>query len=536
VSQTPSAVQVALVGFGPWGRNIARNLDTLGALAVVCDPDPASQAAALKLYPHVRIVSAREEVPLDMAVAIAAPAAQHAELAGYFLARDQHVFVEKPLALNVTECPPLIAMAEQKKRVLMVGHLLQYHPAVLTLDRLIRQGALGRLLYFYSNRLNLGRIRREENSLWSFAPHDISVMLRLAGAMPSEVHATGGYFLHPKIADSTVTHLAWESGLRAHIYVSWLHPFKEQRLVVVGQDAMAVFDDAQPLEQKLVLYRHGVDWKDGVPVPRKAEPESVSLPNDEPLRCEMQAFLDACAGAGGPLYTDGDEGMRVLRVLDAAEKSLTQGGVPIQLAELAVAVSHPGVTVHPTAVVGEEAQIGAGSKIWHFSHIMDGAVIGRDCVIGQNGFVQSGAIIGDNVRLQNNVSIYDGVTLGDDVFCGPSCVFTNVTRPRAAISRRGEFSSTPVGRGVTIGANATIVCGHSIGDFAFIGAGSVVTRDVPAHALVTGNPARVRGWVCTCGEKLPLDVTLRSGSTGTCTRCNTTWQSNGKTLTALENS
>lgn len=532
MSAEPTALPVALVGFGPWGRNIARNLHTLGALAVVCDPDPVSQAEALRLYPQVRTVGRRDEVPSGMAVAIAAPAAQHAELAEFFLSRGHHVFVEKPLALEVAECAPLIALAAKHQRVLMVGHLLQYHPAVLRLDQLIRQGALGRLLYFYSNRLNLGRIRREENSLWSFAPHDISVMLRLAGGMPQEVHATGGYFLHPKIADSTVTHLAWESGLRAHIYVSWLHPFKEQRLVVVGQDAMAVFDDTQPLDHKLVLYRHGVDWKDGVPVPRKAEPEPVALPNDEPLRCEMQAFLHACAGTGGPLYTDGAEGARVLRVLDAAEKSLQAGGVPQALAT--EEDPHPGVTIHPSAVVGDRAQIGQGTRIWHFSHVMDGAVLGRDCVVGQNGFVQAGAVLGDRVRLQNNVSIYDGVTLGDGVFCGPSCVFTNVTRPRATVSRRGEFDRTVVGRGVTIGANATIVCGHSLGDYAFVGAGSVVTRDVPAHALVTGNPARVSGWVCACGEKLSLPAKPAANTEASCARCGSAWVHSGSALTPKE--
>ena len=522
--------QVALVGFGPWGRNIARNLHALEALAVICDPEPQSQLDAQKLYPQAQILGDRQQIPLHLAVAIAAPAAQHAELAQFFLQRGQHVFVEKPLALEVDECPPLIELARQKQKVLMVGHLLQYHPAVLKLDQLIRQGALGRLLYFYSNRLNLGRIRREENSLWSFAPHDISVMLRLAGGMPHEIHATGGYFLHPKIADSTVTHLAWESGLRAHIYVSWLHPFKEQRLVVVGQDAMAVFDDTQPLNHKLVLYRHGVDWKDGVPVPRKAEPEPVELPNDEPLRCEMQTFLQACENPQQPLYTDGEEGLRVLRVLDAAEKSLTQGGIPIAL-KMPEVDRHPGVMIHESAIVGARAQIGSGSKIWHFSHIMDGAVIGRDCVIGQNGFVQSGAVIGNGVRIQNNVSIYDGVTLEDGVFCGPSCVFTNVIRPRAGIDRRSEFAPTRIGQRVTIGANATIVCGHDIGEFAFIGAGSVVTRNIPAHALVTGNPARVTGWVCACGERLQLERAPVAGSDAVCHRCESSWIHNGITLT-----
>lgn len=538
MSATPQNPAVALVGFGPWGRNIARNLHRLGALRAVCDPDPASRALAQQEYPGVVVVEAPDQVPLDMAVAIAAPAALHAELAGYFLGRGQHVFVEKPLALEVSECAPLVRLAKQAGLVLMVGHLLHHHPAIGALDAMIRQGALGRLQYLYSNRLNLGRFRREENALWSFAPHDIAVMLRLVGSPPERVSATGGYFLHPQIADTTLTSLSWASGVQAHIHVSWLHPFKEQRLVVVGSEAMAVFDDQQPWPSKLVLYRHGVDWRDGVPQPRKAEPEAVPLEVVEPLGREMQAFLEAVADPTRPIVADGAEGTRVLTVLDAAERSLRQAGVPVTLGLAPLAGPNwamRGVQIHPSAVVGDTAEIGAGTKVWHFVHVMGGARIGRDCSLGQNAFVQSGAVLGDRVRVQNNVSIYDGVQLGNDVFCGPSCVFTNVVRPRAAVSRKDEYAPTAVGDGATIGANATIVCGNRIGAHAFVAAGAVVTRDVPDHALVVGNPARVRGWACSCGEKLALSASPGSQERAVCHRCAQHWQHDGKRLVRLAN-
>ncbi len=517
---------VALVGFGPWGRNIARNLNQLGVLTVVCDPDLQARAAAKSAYPQVITVEHPEQVPTDCAVAIAAPAAQHAELARLFLGRKQHVFVEKPLALQVSECAPLLALAKEHGLVLQVGHLLHHHPAVNALDALIQKGALGRLQYLTSNRLNLGRFRREENSLWSFAPHDIAVMLRLVGSLPERISATGGYFLHPQVADTTLTSLSWPSGVQGHIYVSWLHPYKEQRLVVVGSDAMAVFDDQLPWASKLVLYRHGVEWQNGVPVPRKADAEPVPLVQDEPLLREMQVFLDAVADPTLPLVADGAEGTRVLTVLDAAERSLRQQGTPVVLAPPS---SRP-VRIHPSAVVGDKAQVGEGTSIWHFVHVMDGARIGRDCSLGQNVFVQDGAVLGDRVRVQNNVSIYKGVTLGDGVFCGPSCVFTNVVRPRADVSRKEEFAATLVGTGATIGANATIVCGNTIGAHAFIAAGAVVTRPVPAHALVSGNPARVRGWVCRCGEKLALAAKPAVADTAACHRCTQVWRSDGENL------
>ena len=170
--------------------------------------------------------------------------------------------------------------------------------------------------------------------------------------------------------------------------------------------------------------------------------------------------------------------------------------------------------VHPTAVVGEAAEIGSGTKIWHFSHVMPGAQIGENCVIGQNVFISSKAIVGNNIKIQNNVSVFDGVILEDGVFCGPSMVFTNVFNPRSFISRMKELQKTLVRKGATLGANSTIVCGNTIGQFAFVGAGSVVTRDLPDYALVYGNPGKIRGWVCQCAE----EITFRSGK-ATCKAC-----------------
>ena len=165
---------------------------------------------------------------------------------------------------------------------------------------------------------------------------------------------------------------------------------------------------------------------------------------------------------------------------------------------------------HETAVIDEGASIGAGTKIWHFSHIMPGAVLGERCNIGQNVVVSPGVVLGANVKVQNNVSIYEGVTCDDDVFLGPSCVFTNVTNPRSAVNRRGQYARTHVGRGASIGANATIVCGHDIGPYAFIGAGAVVTKNVPAFALVVGNPARQMGWMSAYGHRLEFDQNGRA--------------------------
>jgi UDP-2-acetamido-3-amino-2,3-dideoxy-glucuronate N-acetyltransferase len=494
------SLNVAVVGNGSWGRNLVRNFFELGALRCVCDDNPPAEASIRERYPELAFARDYSSVLADEnvhAVVLATPAALHFEMARRALESGKDAFVEKPLSLSAAEGEQLVNLAAKNRRVLMVGHILQYHPAVRKLKELVDSGALGRIEYVYSNRLNMGKIRTEENILWSFAPHDISVLLGLLGEEPESVTCEGGYYLSQKVADVTVSQFTFASGVRAHIFVSWLHPFKEQRLVVVGSDKMAVFDDTAA--DKLVLYPHRIEWKDRVPTAHKADAEPVALEDTEPLRNECRHFLDCLVSRRNPL-TDGREGLRVLRVLNACQKALEDhGAVPVGAP--ATAAKKP-YFVHPTAIVDEPCEIGAGTKIWHFSHVLKGAKIGERCIFGQNCQVAEGVVIGNNVKVQNNVSIYTGTEIEDDVFLGPSCVLTNVTNPRSQVNRHALYEKTTFRRGATVGANATIVCGIELGRYCFIGAGAVVAKDVPDYALMVGNPAQQAGWMSRHGHRL----------------------------------
>jgi UDP-2-acetamido-3-amino-2,3-dideoxy-glucuronate N-acetyltransferase len=491
--------KISVIGCGYWGKNLVRNFAELGVLHSVCDANLALAKQAAQAY-DVQSLNLEEVLKSDCdGVVIAAPAAQHYELTQKALYAGKHVFVEKPLSLKVEEAKKLCDLSMQVNKKIMVGHLLQYHPAFLELKSLIQKGNLGRLQYIYSNRLNLGKFRNEENILWSFAPHDISMILGLAGDLPESVYATGACHLNPRIHDVTTTHMSFKNGIEAHIFVSWLHPYKEQKLVVVGDRGMAVFDDGLPWGEKLKLYPHQVTWVDGLPQPEKADVIHVPLEVSEPLKLECQHFMDCIAQNQNP-RTDGAEGLRVLQVLDAAQQSLHTH----QTVSLSAQIKP--YYVHETAIVDGGCDIGRGTKIWHFSHIIKGTKIGDDCVIGQNVMIGPDVVVGNRCKIQNNVSLYKGVTLEDGVFCGPSCVFTNVHNPRAEIERKDEYRPTLVERGVTIGANATIVCGNKLGAYSLIGAGAVITKDVKPHAVMVGNPAKQIGWVSHAGEKLGDDL------------------------------
>ncbi|HID98243.1 MAG TPA: oxidoreductase [Thermodesulfobacteriaceae bacterium] len=497
---------IAVIGTGYWGKNLVRNFHSLEALHTICDVNPDTVRDFCAQYPGIQGVAAFSEVLADpdiAGVAISTPAATHGTLIREAILAGKDVYVEKPLCLSEKQGRELNRLARENGCILMVGHLLWYHPVVLKLKELVDQGELGKIRYIYSNRLNLGKLRREENVLWSFAPHDISVILGLTGEMPESIRAQGGNFLHQRIADTTVTMLNFASGIRAHIFVSWLHPFKEQKLVVVGDRQMAVFDDTVPWAEKLQLYPHSIDWSENIPVAHKAEPQYAAVDQDEPLRAECAHFLECIKSRQIP-RTDGEEGLRVLSVLNCCQRSMEEER-KVVLADLQERAQRA-YQAHETAVVDEGVEIGAGTRIWHFSHVIRGSKIGDNCNIGQNVVIGPDVNIGRQCKIQNNVSVYKGVTLEDGVFCGPSMVFTNIYNPRAEIRKMDQVRPTLVKKGATLGANCTIVCGTTIGRYAFVGAGAVVTHNVPDHALVVGNPAKVIGYACECGERLSTDL------------------------------
>ena len=502
---------VAVIGCGYWGKNLVRNFAKFGCLHTICDTNPENLEGYKSLYPQLNTETDYHRILADktiQGVVIATPAVSHYSLAKKALLQGKDVFVEKPMALEIEQGKELVELAEKNKNVLLVGHLMEYHPAILKLKELVDNGELGKINYIYSNRLNLGKFRTEENILWSFAPHDISIILLLLGEMPEDISAYGGYYLHQDIADVTMTTLGFKSGTRAHIFVSWLHPYKEQKLIVVGDRSMALFDDSNP-KKKILLYSHEIEWVDKMPVPHQKLPVSVEIPLDEPLSVECQDFLQCIETRQKP-KVDGYKGLQVLEVLSCCQKSLEQKGKTISLDK-----EENDFFIHETSIVEEPCQIGQGTRIWHFSHIMSNATIGDNCVIGQNVFIGTGVRTGDNVKIENNVSVFEGVTLENDVFCGPSCVFTNVINPRSQVSQKHKFKPTLVKKGATIGANATIICGNTIVTYALIGAGAVVTRDIPDYATVYGNPARLQGWVCQCGTKLDFVA----GDTVECFNC-----------------
>lgn len=531
--------RVAVVGAGYWGKNLVRNFATLGGLAMVCDTNKEALERTALAYPGVKIEADYLAVLADPeidAIALATPAASHYAMALAAMQAGKDVMVEKPLALKAAQGRELVELAERTGRILMVGHLLRFHPAVRVLGRMITEGDLGQLRYIYSNRLNFGKIRDQENILWSFAPHDISLILSFVGDKPSRVRCEGGSYLNAHVADVTLTHLLFRSGVRAHIHVSWLHPFKDQRLVVIGEKGMLVFDDREGWDKKLSYYPHEVEWIDNHPVAQKAEPVHVEVEPGEPLRNECEHFMQCVVDRTTPL-TDGREGLAVLEVLEAAQISLDEDRSvdPTTLSKKATRPSKAvDVFVHPTAQVDGPVDIGAGTRIWHFSKLLGPLKIGRGCNLGQNVVVERNVQMGDNVKIQNNVSVYSGVILEDDVFCGPSMVFTNVDTPRSGYPRKGQYQVTRVGKGASIGANATVVCGNTLGTYCFVGAGSVVTRDVPAYGLVYGNPARLKGWSCFCGARLPLGIDASTSEQAACGECEREYVRDGLSVSPIE--
>ena len=327
-------VAVGVVGLGYWGPNLARSFAALpqSELAWICDGSEEQLAGVALRFPGVRTSTSLEELLVDPAldaVAVATPVPTHADLAQRVLEAGKHCFVEKPLAESVSGAKAVLAAARASGRTLMVGHLLEYHPGLERLKQLVDAGELGDIHYVYGNRLNLGKLRAEENALWSLGAHDVSVVLRLAGDEPLECHAHGESYMREGIEDVVFCYLRFRSGLAAHLHLSWLDPHKERRFTVVGSRRMATFDD-MAVEQKLTVYDKGFDQKfDGYGeyIQRSGDVWCPQVRNDEPLRVECRHFVE-CVLDGRTPRSDGAAGLRVVRVLEELQRSLDSGAVP----------------------------------------------------------------------------------------------------------------------------------------------------------------------------------------------------------------
>jgi predicted dehydrogenase len=325
-----AAVRVGVVGLGYWGPNLARNFDRLPAarLAWICDGSDEARTRVGAAFPGARACAELDEMLADPeldAVAVATPVATHAAMAERVLAAGKHCFVEKPLAQSVSEAERVVDAAGRAGRVLMVGHLLEYHPGLEKLKEYASSGELGDIHYIYGNRLNLGKLRAEENALWSLGAHDVSVLLRLAGEEPHHCQAVGESYMRPGVEDVVFCYLRFPSGLAAHLHLSWLDPHKERRFTVVGSKKMATLDDME-LERKLTIYDKGFDEdfsSYGEYIARSGDTYSPRVPNDEPLRIECAHFVE-CVVEGRTPRSDGQSGLRVVRVLERLQSSLDE--------------------------------------------------------------------------------------------------------------------------------------------------------------------------------------------------------------------
>ena len=314
---------IAVVGCGYWGKNLVRNFSELEVLSSICDPDTeiANKYASQYNVKNSSFIEIINDVNIK-GVVLAVPAPLHASMAIEAMNKGKHVFVEKPLAMNVTEAELMITTAKKNGVKLMVGHLLQYHPIFKTIRKIVNADEIGELNYIYSNRLSFGKIRTKEDIIWSFAPHDISMILSLAGQDPEFIITKSTSIIQKNIADTATIHMEFKSGLKSHISVSWLHPYKEHKLVVSGKSAMLVFDDTKPWNEKLAIYPYEVVSSKGIINLKKSDVKYLEVSEEEPLKNECQDFIDVVEKNIKPM-TDGDEGLRVVKVLSAASKSKT---------------------------------------------------------------------------------------------------------------------------------------------------------------------------------------------------------------------
>ena len=526
-----STVRVAVVGLGARGLASAELVRDVFALGALCDADPGVLVDTGRGFEGVRLESdyLRLLSSADVAaIVLCTPPPTWDGMVEAALQAGKDVYVDGPLVLPLARGQALVERAQAQRRLLMAGPVLRFAPVVEALLRVVRAGELGTVRYVHAHHYKAApdpaSAGAEEVADAGLSVVQAQLLLDLLDAPPTRVQTRGTTWRSARLPDVTETLLEVRDGPRVLLHASHVAPFGPGggfELTVLGETGAArLWRDDQ---DRLHVAFQGEAAVDAPPPSSGHEARAASLNH----------FLDSVRSRR-PSLQGPDALLALWRLLAAAQRSLDEG-VAVELAAPAPAIGQggPGVFLHPTVQIDGPCDIGAGTKVWHFSKLLGPLTIGRDCSFGQNVVIERHVIIGNNVKVQNNVSLYSGVILEDDVFCGPSMVFTNIGTPRSHYPRKGQYATTRVHRGASIGANATVICGHTLGQYCFVGAGAVVTRDVPDYALVYGNPARVMGFACYCGARLPFGIGLLEGQEGGCADCGRRYAREGHQVVML---
>lgn len=483
---------LGLIGGGYWGKNLIRVFNNLNILHSICEIDDNLIEKYKTDYPNIIITKSFDDLlqndEINM-ICVSLPAQMHYDYGIKVLKAKKHLYMEKPITLNIDEAIILDNIANQNNLILMTGHILHYHQGIKKIKEILFDKQLGDIKYITCNRKSHGIYRTYENVLWSFGVHDISIVLSLCQGTFNNVKnlkCTGKSFITKDVYD--IVNLSMEiNDIYVNINVDWNSPYKEQKMSIVCSKGMILFDDVEKENKVKIFYNHINDISDH-PIANKSHGTVCNLnPYISPLESECIHFIECCNTLQNPI-THGKEAIEVLKVLKQCDKILNK--------------NMNNYFCHETSIINDGCLIKDDTKIWQWCHITKEAVIGKGCNIGQNCYISG--TLGDGCKVQNNVSVYKGIEAGNNVFFGPSCVLTNDINPRCEYSKNGEYIKTIIEDGVSIGANATIICGNKIGKYSLIGAGAVITKDVEPFSIMVGNPATKIGTINKSGDRTLL--------------------------------
>lgn len=505
-------MNIGVIGCGYWGPNLIRNLkETSEAnLDLICDIDGSKLIAMKKKYPSIRITQDYKQLlndPSMDAVVIALPVSKHYEIAKEALLKNKHVLVEKPLTASVKEAEDLVRIAKEKNLILMVDHTFEYSPAITKVKQIIESRELGDIYYIKTEWLNLGLLQPNVNVVWDLATHIISIIHYITGLNPISVNATAKGCIRKEIQEISQAHIKYSNNLSAYLTVSWLEPKKTRQMTIVGSKKMLIYDLTNE-EEPVKIYDKGINVIQEATDIRPSKMEyrfgdiySPHIKNTEPLNVMCSHFIECIKNKTKPL-SDGESGLKVVKVLEAMEKSINENGREIVLNQDSTDFKKNFMNFQPKKENYSESTNGVkmaeNVKIFQPNLTnLYGCEIGENTKVGAFVEIQKNAKIGKNCKISSHSFVCEGVKIEDNVFIGHGVIFINDKYPQSTTNGKLQTEQdwkvipTLVKKGASIGSNATILCGVTIGENSIVGAGSVVTKDVLPNTVVAGNPARI---------------------------------------------